>query len=404
VAATITNHAVSSISGDVTPSSLFVTPQMIDWTKKVRRTDTPLLTEIGRGKAPETPAVKLEWGFSYPDSDNDKVVGTTGTGTTFVVNDASKIQVGSLLYCESEEILVTGVDEDNDTLTTVRGYAGTSAASHATNTTFMIFPPAIAENQATPLSPITQGEKDYNYFQQSEWSIQLSHRAQVVPTQETLSLKLGDRGKAELKKKMADTIPTFLENQLLFGNRAIGTTSQPSTFGGIFNTSSFCTTSAAVSGVLTYGSLMSNLQTVHNLVGNNIGRTIMAHPTVCEIISSFFEDTRVTSGSDTSIKTYWNEFDSGWYGKFTLIPNYKMLKSGTSTQAALDKLIVFDPSDLEMVPLSGDSGWSMDPIATNGWFDQLAIRGDFTLRAQNPDTRLILTGFDTTRSSYAGLS
>jgi hypothetical protein len=403
VASTITNHAVSSISGDVTPSALFLAPNMIDWTKKVRRTDAPLLTLIGRGKSPEQAAVKLEWGFSYPDSDNDQFNGATGTGTSVTVDDASKVQVGSLLISESEEMLVTAVDEDTNVLTVSRGYAGTTPASHADNITFMILPPAIAENQATPLSPITQGEKDYNYFQQSEWSIQLSHRAQVVPTQETLSLRLGDRGKAELKKKMADTIPTLLENNLLFGNRAIGTTSAPSTMGGIFNTSSFCSTTASISGALTWGGIMSNLQTVNNLVGKNIGLTCMGHPTVIEIISSFFEDTRVTTGDAKKITTFWREFETD-YGTLKLVPNYKMLKSGTNGQVALDKLLFFNPDDLELVPLSGDSAWSMDPIATNGWFDQLAIRGDYTLRAQNPDTRLTLTGFSTTRSDYAGLA
>lgn len=403
MAATITNHAVTSISGDVTPSALFYVPQMVDWTKKVRRTDSPFLTLIGRGKAPEKPVVKLPWGFSYPDSDNDQVNGATGTGSTFTIDDASKLQVGSLIYIESETIRVTAFDEDTNVVTGDRGYAGTSAANHADNTAFLILPPAIAENQATPLSPMVQGETDYNYFQQMEWSIQMSHRAQVIPTQETLSLKMSDHLKGELRKKMEDTIPQFLENALLFGNRSIGTTVNASTMGGIFNTSSYVSTSASVSGALTWGAIMTNLQTVSNLVGKNIGLTAMAHPTVCEIISSFFEDTRVTGPKDESIKVYWRSFDTD-YGVLKLLPNYRMLKSGVNGLVPLDKILFFNPDDIELVPLSGDSGWAMEPIATNGWFDQIAIRGDFTMRAQNPDTRLIISGFSTTRSDYAGLS
>lgn len=409
MSATVVSRAATSISGDSVPSGLFLTPDMIDWSKKVvQREDAPLWLAIGRGKAPEYPVVKLPWGWSYPDSDGDQLNGaiSSTSATAWVVDDASKFQVGNLALCESEIVRLTAVNEDTNTLTVDRGYAGTTAATHVDNMSIIILPPAIAELQATPISVRTLGESDYNYMQQMEFGIEFSHRAEVIPTLESRSLKVTGQMAAEVKKKMTKTIPNFLENALLFGSRAIGTTANASTMGGIFATSSFVTTSnTSLSGALTYGTLMSNIQTVHNLVGNEMGRTIMAHPQVCAIISSFFEDTRRTSGSDTSIKTYWKTIDTGWFGEFTLMPNYKMQKTAANGDVALDKLLVFNPSDLEVVPLSGDSGWSSEPMDVSGaWAKAVAIRGDLTLRAQNPDTRLILGGFSTTLSDYSGLA
>lgn len=406
MAATYTNRAMTQYSGD-TAAALFLSPNVIDWTKKTKRTDTPLLKLIGRGKANTPAAIKDEWGWSSPDPDSDQLNGALDISQTNVtVDDASKFQVGSVFRIESEGFLATGINETTNVVTVAtRPYYG-SAATHADNMSIMIQAPAIAENQATPLSTMTQGEKDYNYFQQIEESIQLSHRAQVIGTQETLSLKLGAREQAELRKKMEDSIPTLLENSLLFGGRTLGTAAgSPSSMGGLLTTSTFITTqNTSLSGVLTEGNLMSNLQTVHNLVGDKIGRKVMAHPFVCEVISSWYNDTRRTSGMDESIKTFFTKIDTGWFGEFTLYPNYKMLKSAANGHVPLDQLVVFNDEDLSLIPLSGDSGWSTAALPEEGWYSRMAIRGDFTLRAQQPDTRLLLGGFSTTRSDYAALA
>lgn len=408
MAATITNHAVSSISGDVTPSALFLQPNMIDWTKSIRWTNAPFYKDIGRGKAPTVPAVKDEWGWSYPDSVVDQLNGaiSSTSATAWTVDDASKFQVGSLVYCESECVRVTALDETTNVLTVDRAYGGTSAATHVDNMSLLIMAPAIAENQATPLTAITQGDKDYNYYQQSEWSVQLSHRAEIIPTQESYSLKVSNRLEADLRKKMELTIPEQMEWNLLFGGRAIGTLANASTMGGILTTSSFVTTSnTSLSGALTYGNLMSNMSTLHDLVGPKAGKTWMCHPIVCEIISSFFEPTRQSGPNDTSIKTYWTEIDTGWYGTIRLVPNNKFVQTAANGNTPLNKILIYNPEDLEVKPLSGDSGFSMEPIDVSGaWAKRIAIRGDHTLRANNPDSRMILGGFSVTRSDYAALT
>lgn len=407
MAATYTGGAITSISGSPTPAALFLQPNMIDWTKKVRLTDSPFLESIGRGKAPAQPAVKLEWGVSYPDAISGQLNGAIATtgATAVVVDNAGYHSVGDVLYIESEAMRVIGVDEDTDTLTVTRGFGGTTAATHVDNMTYFILPSAIAENQLTPMGTITQGEKDYNYFKQTEYRIDLSHRAEVIPTQETLSLKVNDRLAAEVRKKMEDTIPDKWEYDLLFGPRSVGTTSTPSSSGGILTTSTFIgNTNTSLSGPLTWGQIMTELQETYVLVGKRMGLTAMCHPTVCRIVSSFFEDTRRTSGSDERIKTYWKEFDTD-FGVMRLVPNRKFQTTAASALDPLSRILFYNSENVEVVPLSGDSGWSMEPIdVSDRWASAIAIRGDHTLKAKNPDTFTLIGGFSTTTSDYAGLS
>ena len=402
MASTVSNRALTQYSGD-TPSDLFIR-DVPYWFDKIKRTDTPLLRLISKGSAPSTPMLKLEWGWSSPDTDFDQLNGSLDASQTSVtVDDASKFQVGSVFQIEDEIFRATAINESSNVITVETRPFGGSAATHADNLTVTILSPAIKENQSTPLSPITQGEVDYNYFQQTEYSIQLSHRAKVVPTYETLK-QSGDRASVEMKKKMSETAPVQMENTILYGVRNLGSTSAASSMGGLLYTTSYITTrNTSLSGALTPLTLLDNIQTVHNLVGDNIGRTIMAHPVVCRIISSFFNDGRRLTGDATSISLGIMEIDTGWFGTFKLVPNYKMQKSGTNAQAALDKLVLFNPDDLKLVPLSGDSGWKLAPLPEDGWFTKMALRGDMTLLAQNPDSRLILGGFSVTTTDYPGL-
>lgn len=405
--ATILNRATTSMTADVASGSFITNPNVVPWLKKTKRTDTPLQKLINFGSAPKEPHVKHVWGQSEPAALTDQLNGALDiVQTNVTVDDADKFQVGHTFAIETEGFLVTGVNTTTNVLTVAtRPYWG-SAATHADNMSIRIHAPAIAENQATPLSPWEQGGTDFNYFHQIEKSIQLSHRAEVIGTLETLSRKMTNQEQARLRILMEDTIPSELENTLLYGGRTLGVGALPSSAGGLLTTSSFITTiNTSLSGPLTEGNLMSNLQTVSNLVGNDkIGKKAMAHPAVCEIISSFYNDTRRTSGSDTTIKTYWTTIDTGWFGEITLYPNYMMQKSAANGQVADDKIVFFDPDDLKIIPLSGDSGFSTAPLPEDGWFSKMAVRGDVTLEAQNPDSRLLLGGFSTTRSDYPALA
>ena len=402
MAATTTNRSLTQYSGD-TPSSLFIR-EVQDWMPMLKRTDTPLSKMIKRESPLAIPMLKSEWGWGSPAPDQDALTGAlTNSQTNIPVANGGAWAVGDIAYIDTEAMRVISIAGNTLTVDT-RPFGGT-AVIHSSGATVFKMAPAIIENASTPLAPITQGEVDFNYFQQIEAAIQLSHRAKVTPNYETKNL-IGDRDKQELRKKMEKELPVFFENSLLFGYRNLGSTTSPSSMGGIFNTPSFVTTSnTSLSGPLTENQLWSNLQTVYNQVGQDLmGHTLMAHPFVCRAISSWYNDSRRTGPADDKIKLNFTTIDSGWFGELTLIPNYKMVMSGVSGAVPLNKLVVFNVDDLAITPYSSDSGWAIYALPQDGWFTKAAIRGDFTLEAQNPDSRLILGGFSTADADYPGIA
>ena len=402
--ATTTNRSLTQYSGD-TPSGLFLRPYIEDWMVKLRRTDTPLSKLISVGSAPKVPALKYEWGWGSVAPDQDSLNGSINSSVTAIaVTVDDQWAVGDTFRIDTETFLVTAKPGGGVLTVATRPYGG-SAASHTSGATLIKLSPAIMENQSTPLSPITQGETDFNYFQQSEYSIQLSHRRKVTPTYETLNLQ-GEAEKREMRKKMEWEAPVFLENNLLFGVRNLGSTTSPSSMGGLLTTTSFITTrNTSLSGPLTENTLMENIQTVYNLVGQDmLGKTLMAHPFILRAISSWYNSSRRTTGTDDSLKLAFTEIDTGWFGVLRFYPNYKMVKSSTTGAVALDQLVLFNPDDLKRKPYAGDSGWHLDPLPEDGWYTKIALRGDWTLEAQNPDSRLILGGFSTTAADYPGIA
>lgn len=403
MAATTVNKAMAQYSGDTTPSGLFIR-DVPHWMDKLKRTDVPLSKLIKKGSAPKTPMLKLEWGYGSPNPDIDQLnEALDDSETSILVDNIAFFQIGNVIKVDDELMLVTAFETNPVALTVVRGFAGTTAASHSDNEAVIIMSPAFKENQDHALSPITQGELAFNYFQQIEFAWQYSHRSDVTPTYESRT-KAGTRFAQELRKKMEVEAPVFLERTLINGLRALGSTSAPSAMGGIFQDEFNTTRNTSISGPLTETTLLDNLQTVYNLVGQDMmGKTLMAHPFVLRIIASWYNDARRLTSTETKVGLAITEIDTGWFGTLKLIPNYKFTKTAANGEETLDRLICFNPEDYELCPYSADAGWQTGEFDTDGWYRKGFLRGDFTLKAQNPDSRLVLGGFSTSSADYPGI-
>lgn len=68
--------------------------------------------------------------------DTDEALDATETGVDCDADASTAIPVGSIIHCENEEMYVTAT---GTTLTVVRGFRGTTAASHATNIDLYIY-------------------------------------------------------------------------------------------------------------------------------------------------------------------------------------------------------------------------------------------------------------------------
>ena len=387
------NQYSNAVSGGTVPSDLFVR-DVPDWMDKQLRTDVPLTKSMGTASAPSNPMNKAEWGWGSPDPYQDTlaVAITSTSATTFTATAGEYYQVGSLILIDDEEMRVTGVA--GDTVTVTRGFAGTTAATHLISSAIFIMAPAVAESADDADSPYTLGEVDFNYHQIMTFTWSLSKRADVTGTYENPN---GNRFQAQLRRKMEDTAPVRFELAMLLGRRALGTGSSPSAFGGL-REPTYITTRTSVSGVLTETDLMSGLQTVSNLVGPSLMPSeIHASPFTCRIISSWYNESRRTSGSDEKINVKFTTIDTP-FGVIKVVPNYLM------STVANNKLYVIDPKMLKRRPYATGTGWQTGEHSTQGWHRRGYLRADMTVLAEGCDSRLELYGFSTTAGDYAGLS
>ena len=386
-----------AVSGGTIPTALFIPADVPDWTKKQKRTDTPFLSTIGRGKPLARPNPTRQWGWGSPDPITDALNDASGVSTTdtlFTVDNGAYFAVGDVLMIDDELVRVTGI-ATND-LTVTRAFGGTTAATHDDNDTIIILGPAILEGADDPSSPRTQGEIDSNYFQISTYTWTVTQRGDVTPTYE---YKGANIFQAELRKKMEDTAPLRQELCLLLGQKAQGTSTSPSAMGGIRQSSYITTRSDLSSAPLTENDFNAQLQVVHNLVGPSLmPKTVMASPFMCRVMGSWFADRiradqgakKMNSGVISQVET--------WFGTLTIMPNY------LQTTIANNRVYCFNERDIDLVPYASSTGWQTGMLSTQGWYRKGYLRSDFSSVWKNPDSRLEFHTISVTASDYPGLA
>ena len=395
------NQYATSTSGGTVPSDLFIR-DVPDWIDKLQRTDVPLQKMFGTMPAPDMPMLKREWGWGSPDPYSTTLYVSCGSGdATITVADGNYFAVGDTIFIDDEMLRVTGIA--GDVLSVDRGVGGTSAASHtgsatpASAATIVIGLPALVESADDPDSPFTQGEVDYNYPQIAAFTWSHSHRRKVTPTYEG---KSKDNATRELRKKMEHTAPVRFEISLILGRRQQGSGTSPSTMGGLRETSYITTRTNLSSAPLTETDLMNGLQTVNNLVGSTLmPDTIVCSPFMARAISSWYNETRQSTMSDTKANVKWTEIET-WFGPVKIVPHYLF----TSLPGANGRVYVLNPEDVKRGPYASDTGWNTGTYETQGWHTRGYLRGDFTTKWERADARLEFRNASTTSTDYSGIS
>ena len=357
VASGSVNQYSNATSGGTTPSDLFIR-DVPDWTDKLQRTDVPLQKLFGSEGAPANPRLKAEWGWGSPDPYSTTITeAISGTGDlTITVANGAYFQIGDVFQIDTELLRCTGIADT--VLTVTRAFGGTTAATHVDDSMVIILGPAVVESADDADSPYTQGEVDFNYHQIMSFTWSMSKRADVIGTYEH---KNGNRFNAELKKKMEFTAPVRMELTYLLGRRALGTGSAPSALGGLRETTYITTRNSLSSNPLTETDLMTNLQTVHNLVGPSLmPDTIICSPFAARVISSWYNESRRTTMSDTKANVKFTEIET-WFGPVKVVPHYLM------STVANNRLYVIKPGDFKKRPLASGTGWNTGEYETQGW-------------------------------------
>lgn len=394
------NSYSDAVSGGTTPSALNIVT-IPDWTAMLKRTDTPLLKRIGgikEGAAPSAPELKASWGWGSPDPVKDQLNGAINASvTTIAVDHGAYFTIGDVFRVDEEDFLVTGISGNNLTVLT-RPFRGTTAASHADDSPVYIISPAIREGQDDPLSPITQGETDFNYPQIMVWTWEFSQRSRVTPTWESRRFS-GTRDQIELKKKMSKTAPVDLERALIEGLRNLGSPGvEPSTFGGLRQPSYITTQTDMLGEPLTEYDFFAEQQTRYNLVGQDqMAKTYMVSGFGKKIINSWYNDSRRSSTGDSKISNHWDSIESD-FGVVNFFINYQLDALGRQ-----NFMYALNLNDITLRPYHTSTGWQTGELATQGWYTHGFLRGDFTVIMEGCDNMGIVKNFSTNPALYPGL-
>lgn len=394
MAATTYTRAVSQYVADTT-SDLFIR-DVSKFPELIKRQDFPLFTSIKQGEPLKQPKLKLEWGIRHLPPINDTVTETlTDSATDPTPANIGFYQVNHvLLFGTGEKMLVTAVGATQ--LTVVRGFAGTTAAAVADNAGLRIIGIATKENAESPLGPITQGELDYNYFQIWDTMVQFSNRARHTPTYEVMDDRLTHNVNVKLEYEM----PLSMEQTLLWGTRALGSTTSPSAMGGVFQSSYNGNVVDLDGEILTEYQFLEGLQEAYNQVGKaNMAKRIMSHMFYKRVAANWTRDmVRTTDDSKTRNLGVVDTYDTD-FGRIEWMSNHHMVS--VNDPAIPDgRMLVYDPADYTLRPYTSDSKWGVWAVYEGGWYSRRAIRGDYTLEAINPERRVAFLDLNTTAGDY----
>lgn len=153
--------------------------------------DVPLIKYLGYGKENikkfrllNTPGTTIEWIEDTYEAISDTTAATnitnSTTTTTLAVTDGTKFQVGDVVQIDSDAELMYVSGISTNTLTIVRGYAGTTATTHASNGTTYRRTRARVEGASATDSPSTTPATQYNVSQIMQKKVEVSGTLAVV--------------------------------------------------------------------------------------------------------------------------------------------------------------------------------------------------------------------------------
>ena len=199
---------------------------------QLKPVDTPLLLRIGRDSLRDgCTGTKHEWleeairGTTTNDVGGTIANTTNPVAVTITTGDETKFRVNDILKVEQELVRVTVVAAN--TLTVARGWGGSTNASHASGIQFTLLGSALVQGSALVGARTTTKSGLFNYTQIFEEEVVVSKTMQAT------AKYTAQNDPAHHIARQLEIIGVNMERTLLFGRKALGTASLPSTMDGI---------------------------------------------------------------------------------------------------------------------------------------------------------------------------
>jgi hypothetical protein len=339
--------------------------------------ETPLLDALGDPMR-EAASTHHEWleDELLPNKDaiNDSSWTDPASDTEFDVDHGSRFRIGDQIQVEGSEelMLVTGID--SDTLTVVRGYAGTTSENLADNQVINILGNAALEGADKPSVRFSNRIRCGNYTQIFTAAVEVSG-TDMAASQLGLADEMDYQKQERLRELLRD-----LENTVINGGQPSsnpqGSASVRRTTKGIIahlSTNVFHTGDSGFPSGTDLDEAMINyvLRAIWENSNGNVD-LIVVGGFQKRRINAFCADSRSYAANDTTFTNMVSIYESD-FGVCRII---------TTRWIPQDAALLLDSSRINVLPLAGRN-FHFKPLASSGDYECGELIGEYTLELKN---------------------
>jgi len=339
--------------------------------------ETPLLDALGDPMR-DARSTHHEWleDELLPNKDaiDDSTYTDPAADTDFVVDNGSRFRVGDQIQVEGSEELMLVAGINSNTLTVVRGYAGTTPEDLADNQVINILGNAALEGGDKPTARFTNRARRGNYTQIFTATVEVSG-TDMAASQLGLADELDYQKQERLRELLRD-----LENTVINGGQPVsdpeGAGSVRRTMKGIIQHLSSNIFHTGDSGFptgtdLDEGKVNYVLRKIWEASSGNVDLIVVGGFQKRKI-NAFSSDSRTYGASDTTFTDMVSIYES----------DFGVCRIVTSRWVPGDAALFLDSSRISVLPLAGRSFY-FKPLASGGDYECGELIGEYTLELKN---------------------
>ena len=339
--------------------------------------ETPLLDALGDPMR-EATSTHHEWleDELLPNKDaiNDSTYSDPSTDTDFVVDNGDRFRVGDQIQVEGSEelMLVTGIN--SNTLTVVRGYAGTTAEDLADNQVINILGNAALEGADKPGARFTNRSRCGNYTQIFTATVEVSGTDMAAS-----QLGLADEMDYQKQERLRELIRD-LENTVVNGGEPAsnpeGSGSVRRSMKGVIQHLSTNVFHTGDSGFPTGTGLDEDkinyvLRQIWESSNGNVDLIVVGGFQKRKI-NAFSANSRTYGANDTTFTDMISIYES----------DFGVCRIVTTRWMPQDAALLLDSSRINVLPLAGRNFY-FKPLASGGDYECGELIGEYTVELRN---------------------
>ena len=339
--------------------------------------ETPLLDALG-DSIREATSTHHEWleDELLPNKDaiNDDTYTDPSADTDFVVDHGSRFRIGDQIQVEGSEelMLVTGIS--TNTLTVVRGYAGTTPENLADNQVINILGNAALEGADKPTARFTNRSRCGNYTQIFAATVEVSGTDMAAS-----QLGLADEMDYQKQERLRELIRD-LENTVINGGQPAG---NPEGSGSVRRSMKGLVQHLAMNVFHTGDSGFPTGTDLDEAKINYVLRQIWENSSgnvdliivggfQKRKINAFSSDSRTYGANDTTFTDMISIYES----------DFGVCRIVTTRWMPQDAALLLDSSRINVLPLAGRS-FHFKPLASGGDYECGELIGEYTVELKN---------------------